>query len=315
MKKIDFSKSAEVFKTAANAVGEAGKSVIKVAKDNAQLLAERAQVMAEVQQTKNKEALIKKLNPLFPDDYHSAEFKLPNLIRIVDDAVRRGIDVCEGSIGWLSTEKGVEVLHLYDEAIEFSGLKFLPAATCDSIYYVDPHNRNVFISVDCYFSSMQESRLAELQHIAYSLGAKHYWVEMVETTCNKENSLKSAIAMANVAKIQGNEEKHEASASKSVSVAEAIFSSGRKPVEPNLCWFKNDNNVLNLIKMRCCEDNQNNISIYTIELSSSNAATMSTSVAIKVDGALNSLKIGANSSFSSNSEKEHNRKMYFKLEF
>lgn len=315
MKKFDFSKSAEALKSAANKVGEAGKSVVKVAKDNAQLLAERAQVMAEVQQAKNKEALIKKLNPLFPDDYRAVEFKLPNLIRIVDDAVRRGIDVCEGAIGWLTTEKGVEVLHLYDEAVEFSGLKFLPAATCDSIYYVDPHNRNHFISVDCYFSSMQESRLAELQHIAYSLGAKHYWVEMVESTYDKQNTFKSAIVNAKVANASGSEEQHTATTSKSMSVAEAVFSSGRKPVNPDLCWFSNDNNVLNLIKMRCSKNSQDDISTYTIELSSSNAATMSVSAAAKIDSALSSLKVGANTSFSSNSEKEHNRKMYFKLEF
>lgn len=315
MKKFDFSKSAEVLKTAANKVGEAGKSVAKVAKDNAQMLAERAQTMAEVQQAKNKEALIKKLSPLFPSDYRAVEFKLPNLIRIVDDAVRRGIDVCEGAIGWLSTEKGAEVLHLYDEAVEFSGLKFLPAATCDSIYYVDPHNRNKFISVDCYFSSMQESRLAELQHIAYSLGAKRYWVEMVEGTYDKQNSFKSAKINANLANASGSEEQHSTNASKSTSVAEAIFSSGRKPVKPDLCWFANDSNVLNLIKMRCSENSQNDITTYTIELSSSNAATMSVSAAAKVDGVLSSLKIGASTSFSSDSEKEHSRKMYFKLEF
>lgn len=315
MKKFDFSKSAEVLKTAANKVGEAGKSVAKAAKDNAQVLAERAQIMAEVQQAKNKDALIKKLNPLFPEDYRAVEFKLPNIIRIVDDAVRRGIDVCEGAIGWLTNEKDVEMLHLYDEAIEFSGIKFLPAATCDSIYYVDPHNRNNFISIDCYFSNMQESRLAELQHIAYSLGAKHYWVEMVESTYDKQSSFKSAILNVKAANASGEEEQQKSTTSKSVSVAEAVFSSGRKPIKPDLCWFANDNNVLNLIKMRCSEDSQNDISTYTIELSSSNAATMSISAAAKVDSALSCLKIGANTSFSSDSEKEHNRKMYFKLEF
>lgn len=315
MKKLDFLKSAEVLKIAVNKVGEKGKSVVQVAKDNAQLLAEQAQVKAEIKKEKTKEDLIKRLNPLFPDTYRAVEFKLPNLIRIVDDAVRRGIDVCEGAIGWLSTEKGVEVLHLYDEAVEFSGLKFLPAPTCDSVYYVDPHNRNHFISVDCFFSSMQESKLAELQHIAYSLGAKHYWVEMVESTYDKQNSLKSAIVNAKVANASGCEEQHSTAKTKSKSVAEAVFSSGRKPVKPDLCWFANDNNVLNLIEMRCSESSQNEISTYTIELSSSNAATMSISAAAKVDSALSSLKVGANISFSRDSEKENNRKMYFKLEF
>lgn len=37
---------------------------------------------------------------------------------IVDDAVRRDIDVCEGSIGWLGKENDIEILYLYDTAIE-----------------------------------------------------------------------------------------------------------------------------------------------------------------------------------------------------
>lgn len=315
MKKLDFSKSTEFLKTAATKVGGAGKTAIKAAKDNAQLLAERAQVMAEVQQAKNKEALIKKLCPLFPENYCAPEFKIPNLVRIVDDAVRRGVDVCEGAIGWLSSEKGVEILHLYDEAIEFSNLNFLPAATCDSVYYVDPYNRSTFISIDCYFSHMQESRLAELQHIAYSLGAKHYWVEMVESEYSKQDSFKSASVSATVANASGNEEQHKTNSTKSMSVAEAVFTSVRKPVEPNLCWFAKDNNILNLIKMRCSEESRDEISTYTIELSNSNAASMSITAAAKIDEALSGLKIGINANFSHNSKKEHNRKMYFKLEF
>ncbi len=315
MKKVDFVKGVEVFKAAAAKVGAAGKAVAGVVKDNAQMLAERAQVMAEVQQAKNLEALIQKLHPLFPDDYHAIDFKLPNLIRIVDDAVRKDIEVCEGAIGWLSNEKGVEVLHLYDEAIGFSGLRFLPAAICDSVYYVDPHNRNKFISIDCYFSNMQESRLAELQHIAYSLGAKHYWVEMVETSFENQNTTKSAIINAKLANATTGEEERHTTENKSKSVAEVVFASGRKPVQPDLCWFANDNNVLNLIKMRCSDLSRDEITTYTIELSSSNAATMSMSTAFKIDSALNNLKTGVNISFNKESEKEHNRKMYFKLEF
>lgn len=315
MKKFDFKKSTEVLKTAANKVGEASKTVAKVAKDNAQLLTERAQVMAEVQQEKNKEALIKKLNPLFPNVYCSLEFKLPNLIRIVNNEVRKGIDVCEGAIGWISTEKGVDVLHLYDNFVTFTKLDFSPVASCDSVYYVDPHNSNKFINIESYFSTMQESRLAELQHIAYSLGAKHYWVEITESSCEKQNSFKSAIVNAKIATVSGVEGQHKSTEIKSMSVAEAKFTSGRKAVKPNLCWFANDNNVLNLIEMRCSENYQNDISNYTIELSSSNATTMSISTAAKVDGAINSLRIGANTSFSNDSEKEHYRKMCFKLEF
>ncbi len=76
----------------------------------------------------------------------------------------------------------MEVFRLYDEAIAFSGLNFIPAAVCDAIYDVDIHDRSRFIRLDCYFEKMQESKLAELKHIAYSLGAKKYSVEMYDTT-------------------------------------------------------------------------------------------------------------------------------------
>ena len=95
---------------------------------------------------------MKKYNPLSPDQYKSDIFNLPNIIMIVDDAVRRGIDVCEGSIGWLSKESGVEILSLYDEAVEFSGIQFVSAVTCNAPYYVDSFNRNRFIRTDCIFT-------------------------------------------------------------------------------------------------------------------------------------------------------------------
>ena len=70
---------------------------------------------------------LKKYNPLFPEVFHSEEFNIPNMIMIRDDAERRGIDVCEGAIGWLGKVGGMEVLYLYDEAVQESGIKFIPA--------------------------------------------------------------------------------------------------------------------------------------------------------------------------------------------
>lgn len=79
---------------------------------------------------------MKKYNPLFPEEYNSDDFHVPNIICIVDDAVRRDIDVCQGAIGWRENKKDTEVLFLYDEFVEKSGLKFVPAPVCDEIYYI-----------------------------------------------------------------------------------------------------------------------------------------------------------------------------------
>lgn len=115
---------------------------------------------------------LKKLNPVFPAQYEDKNFNLPNMIMIVDDAVRRGNKLCDGAIGWLATNGGVEMLCLYDEAVEFSKLTFIPAAICDAIYYVDSFDRSKFIRTDCIFSKAHEEKIAELKHIAYCLGQK-----------------------------------------------------------------------------------------------------------------------------------------------
>jgi hypothetical protein len=303
---IDLKKGTEFLKNAAGKANEMGKKAAVAVQTGIQTVSNNAQQQAY-------EERMKKYAPLFPDQYRNADFNIPNLIHIVDDAVRKGIDVCEGAIGWLSQEKGVEVLNLYDEAITFSGLQFLPAAICDSVYYVDPFNRNCYISIDSYFSHIQQAKLAELQHIAFSLGVKHYWVEMVEMTADS-NQLKGSNSLKMKSVNAGLERDANASSSShSKSLAEGSFAGARKPVRPMLCWFANDNNVKNLINMRCSEGVDNAITTYTIELSNSNAAMMSASTAANIDMAAS--KMGAKCGFHSQSVRENNRKMIFKLEF
>ena len=124
---------------------------------------------------------LKKLNPVFPEQYQSAEFNLPNMITIVDDAERRAEKLCEGAIGYLKKDAGIEILCLYDEAVEFSKLRFIPAPLCDATYYVDSFDRTRYIRTDCIFSKAHEERIAELKHIAYCLGAKRCSIEIDES--------------------------------------------------------------------------------------------------------------------------------------
>lgn len=311
MAKIDFTKGVASLKTVAS---KAGEKISVVAKDGAQVFAEKKQEIANKAQIKNYDAKMKKYNPLFPDKYQEEAFNLPNMVRIVDDAIRKDIDVCEGSIGWLSMEKGVEVLHLYDEAVDFSGLLFLPTPSCDSVYYVDPHDRKVFINTDIYFSNMQQERLAELQHIAFSLGAKEYWVEMIETTTDASdiNSSVSVKAMKSN-ELSASEKRSQNLITQSQTAARAKFATGRTPVQPNLKWFTKDNNILNLIDMRCSGNSDTGITSYNFELNSSCSQSMSSATAVKIDTAIKGM--GARSNFNSESEKEYSRKMIFHIDF
>ncbi len=266
----------------------------------------------------NKNRQINKYKPLSPEEYTSEGFSLPNVIVIVDDAVRKGIEVCKGAIGWLSKEKGVEVLHLYDEAVEFSGLKFYPNATCDGVYYVDGHDRKRFIQLDTYFSYTHEGRLAELQHIAFCLGAKSYSVDIVES---KKRKTKVASNVYN--KRKDNQEEEERSCESEMAFeqnismkggAQARFEGDRDIVMPTLLWFAEDNNVLNLIDMRCSQKG-NALTEYSIELHSANSASMSLSVASKINFAVAKMGIKLNCDIKSMSEEEHNRTLIYKLKF
>ena len=121
-----------------------------------------------------------KQNPLFPEEYNSDRFDLPNIVQVVDDAVRRGNTYCEGSIGWRTESDQIEIMHLYDTEVENSTLFFDPAPIVGNFYYKDPHNKQHLISIDGVFEKIQEQKLAELENVAYCVGARKYEIEIIE---------------------------------------------------------------------------------------------------------------------------------------
>ena len=262
---------------------------------------------------------IKKFNPLFPEQFNSENFNIPNLIIIVDDAVRRGIDVCEGAIGWLSNNTGVEVLHLYDEYVPQCGLQFIPSVSCDAVYYVDSFDRKRFIRTDCIFSKAHEERLAELKHIAYSLGAKRCSIQISEAISDTQVHNKNQKFAGSYKSLLSNTESSEQSfvqknSSQRSGRIEAEFDGHTSPQRPILKWFAHDDNINRLIEM-CCDGNRSVKSEF-LELSGSSSATMSQKTACSIDAAIGKVG-GAKGHTSMNSEaaKEHHSKLLFQVEF
>lgn len=261
---------------------------------------------------------LKKYNPLFPEQYNSEGFNLPNIIMIVDDAVRRDIDVCEGSIGWLTKESGVEVLCLHDEAVEFSGIQFVPTITCDAFYYVDSFNRNRFIRTDCIFSKAHEERMAELKHIAYCLGAKRCTIEISELHTNVLSQSKSVDLSGKFKKISSSQKAEQSFAEAGLNHRcghiEIEFQGNETITQPELKWFSHDDNIKRLIEM-CC-NGKRVVKTETIELSGSSSATMSQKTACIIDGAIGKLG-GTKNSYSLDYEasKEHHSKLLLHIEF
>lgn len=319
---FDKQKSSEALTAIAQSTTTIGKKVADGVKTGTANVVEKTKVgaAAVVEKTKSDAYArrLKKFNPLFPDQYNDESFNLPNIIVIVDDAVRKDIDVCEGAIGWLGKEKDVEVLYLYDEAVASSGIQFIPTATCDAVYYVDSFDRHSFIKADCYFRKVQEERSAELEHIACCLGAKWCSVEIIETQKSAQakkrkaelkeslNGIKSEESTEQSASAQNKTELHSRNYSK--------FQGNTVPQKPTLKWFSHDNTIQQLITARCSGDNS--VTVKELDFYGSSFTTMSKKAACAIDCALATMDSASGStSMEDQATKEQESRLVFHVEF
>ena len=108
------------------------------------------------------------------------DFLIQKFIRVADrDKKRSESEVCKGSIGYFTSTKGIRLLNIFRDSIDFFGLSFYPDSRSE-FYYVDPSDRDRYIALDDYFNYLKAERISELQRIAQDLGAKHFKVTFVE---------------------------------------------------------------------------------------------------------------------------------------
>lgn len=282
---------------------EAGKSAAESAGKGAVALSEK------VKDASYQERL-RKYNPLFPEEYTAISFVLPRLITIVDEGVRRGIDVCEGSIGWRSVEAETDVLHLYNTSASLKELEFYPAATIGATYYVDNFNPNRYIDVDCIFNKAHEERLAELEQIAYSLGAKSCTIEITET--KQDASSSNSSGKVGIGKLGVKKDSAASSASTQTRSGKITtkFKDSSAPQRPALKWFANDETIKSLIEIRCSDPDR--LTQKELRLSGSTFATMTRNAAAAIDG-LRGVKGGI--SMKNQATQEHSSLLVFSVEF
>lgn len=305
---FDTKKGAEKLSGFLQKTTEAGKNAAESVQKGAAALSEKVR-------DANYQDRLRKYNPLFPEEYTGAEFVLPHLIVIVDEVVRRGIDVCEGAIGWRSTEADTEVLHLYSTSTALKKIEFYPSATVDATYYVDNFNPNRYINVDCIFNKAHEERLAELKQIAYALGAKSCTIEITESTQEANSSNRSAnlggkIGGIGKLGIKADQAIANTNAKRRSGKISAVFEGSATPQKPALKWFADDENIKSLIEMRC--SNPGRLKYEELKLSGSASATMTRKAAAAIDG-LKGLKGGA--SMQSQAMVEHSSELNFTIEF
>ena len=249
---------------------------------------------------------MKKYNPLFVNEYESDGFSLAKIIKIISDSELKEIDVCEDAIGWRDRSGLMEVLYLSFDFVKSSGIEFFPSASINEVYCIDPTEEKRYVQSDAIFGKAHEERLAELEHIAYMLGAKSCAVELVEGDVSEEKDNKSAGAGVVSAKVYVQSAKSNSKSGRTVT----NFNGSSVPRQPKLKWFKNDRNILALIEMRCSDKNA--VTSRSLTLSGSSSATMSKNIAVSIDK-IKGIKTSA--SFENKAMKEHSSTLIFEVEF
>lgn len=311
---IDTSKIAEVVSDFGQKTSDKGKKAIADVQAGAAAFSEKAKQDSYLRR-------LKKYNPVFLDMFQSIDFVVPKMIVIRDDSDRRDIDVCEGAIGWLGKESGMEILYLYDKDISTAGFQFVPTPSCDSVYFMDSFNPKRFIRTDCVFSKAHEERLAELKYVAHSLGAKSCSIEISEATTEIEVSKKKA-SVGGGTFFHGIKTASSENAEQNVSAKSAVKRSGKitaefegsdNPKKPKLKWFANDDNIKRLIDMRCKGNNL--LKSETLFLSGTSSATMSQKTACAIDNAIGAMKMKGGSTMESQLIKETSCTLIYSIDF
>ena len=206
---------------------------------------------------------------------------------------------------------------------------------------MDHFNRKRFIKVDSIFERAHSEKLAELERIAYSLGAKSCLIEIDEsnfqsleqekkTNINRTSSASTQIEKTDLSNKKENKFSREAQRKSKQEnsrsgKARIYFEGSNSPTRPELKWFANDDIIKDLIEMRCSGNNSVRSRVLTLEGSTS--ATMSQSIAYTIDHILTleakskrlrstASNVSKNTmSMSTKVVKESNSKLIFEIEF
>lgn len=277
---------------------------------------ESSEKWAEKQEQLKRDKELKELRPIFADDIEEPGFALPKLIRIGEmDAKHAESSVCENSVGFIFGDKDLNIVTIYSDKMDLFDLKFYPD-TDIGLYYVDPNDRDLYISLDEYFNYLKVARISELQRIAQDLGATHFRVvykEQKKTFSANDAKINAAIKLPakQNGKIVADHQSGENEFSK-VEIAADMLCLGHDPVMPKLSYFRKDPQILSLIESRMA-NNQLRHQAYTLNLSSS--CGIKVKDAVKIDAAIKAMKLDGNATVTSEAQSESRRIFEYEIDF
>ena len=298
----------------ADNMGAAAKKAASAARQNAKQGGE--QLGSWLDQTK-REMELKSLRPIFEEDLNSPEFAMTKMIRVAKmDKKHAESEVCKGSIGFISEQKGVTVINIYTDKADLYGLTYYPDRDSE-IYYVDPFDRDRYVALDDYFHYLKVARVNELQRIAQDLGARHFRVTYKEDMRTEvENHQKAGFkaAQKNLKANEAAEAEHSMSEknSSTLEIAAEMECIGHEPVEPKLVYFQKDESIKNLIRLRMSD---NPVKHQKFSLYCSQSSGIRVNDAAKIDAALAAMKYSMKVSVTSKAMNEERRYFEYEIDF
>ena len=186
---------------------------------------------------------------------------------------------------------------------------------------MDNFDHQRYIRIDQLFNKAHEEKLAELQHIAASLGAKRCSIEIQESDKESQNSkkkfsMKSGVKVEGIAASSGGSTEQSISSKTSSARDGAVvstFEGSTDPQMPTLKWFQHDDTIRRLIDSRLSDSNP--IKTHHLKLEGSASATMSQKTASSIDGAVSKINSKKSSSMETQAKKENTSKLVFTVEF
>lgn len=268
------------------------------------------------QAASQRKADLERLKPLFSEDFERAEFVMPKMIRIDEiDKPHAENPVCQGSIGFKTVMDDLYVITFFRNHIGDFGLSFYPELD-NTVYYVDPCDRDHYIALDDYFSYMKMQRVSELQKIAQSLGAKHFKITYKERSKLFSSTSVDVDAKAKTVAFNADAKVNHAvsnSAMSAISIEAEMRFPGHTPIKPELHYLKKEINILNLIEMRMDPLSPLQHQHFNIEMS--NSSGIKAKDAVKIDAMLKVMKISGNTTIVAETQNEARRILEYEIEF
>lgn len=287
------------------------KDVSVMAETVKDTVGKNARILKETIDEKVSELELKVLQPIFEDTLCSDKFAFPKFVRITErDKKYTGKDGCKKSIGYWSEQKGIRMINIFRDSVEFFDLSFYPNPE-EEFYYADPCECKKYIVLDEYFNYLKQVRVGELQMIAQELGAKHFRVVYKE---EKKSVLEKVFHAAGTLKVIDSEVSQDSREKKynNIEIASEMEFVEHAPQKPELKYLKHDPTINSLIEMRMKE---HSVKHQKLVLKLSNSSGLKESEAMKVDAALKMIRLGTNSNILKEAQRESRRSLEYEIDF